>query len=255
MKSDIIPGTEPFYFDGNEIGCLLVHGFTSTPREVRWMGEYLAEKGFTVSGILLAGHGTSMEDMIETTWRDWFDSVLQGYEELVSRGKKVFALGSSMGGALVLHLAAHRPVAGVVGMSTPLKLTSPWMSFLPLIKHFVKYMPKGKGTWVNPEVEKWHISYTHYPTASIMELVKFLSHYRDDLPDVTAPVLLMQSKTDNLVLPENMELLKHRLSSAPVETFWVERSDHVITEDAEREKVFRRAEEFIRAHSQEVGMK
>ncbi len=249
MAKDIIPGAEPFYFEGSETACLLVHGFTSTPREVRWMGEYLASKGFTVSGILLAGHGTSMEDMLKTTWRDWFESVLEGYESLSAKGKRVFALGSSMGGALVLHLAAHRPLAGVVGMSTPLKLTSPWIPFLPLIKHFVRFMPKGKGTWVDPEVEKWHISYSHYPTASIIELLKLLNHYRDDLPDVRAPVLLMQSKTDNLVKPKNMEMLAKLLFNTSVETFWVEKSDHVITEDAEKEKVFRRAEDFILAHS------
>jgi len=46
-----------------------------------------------------------------------------------------------------------------------------------------------------------------------------------------------------------MEMLARLLSNTSVETFWVEKSDHVITEDAEREKVFRRAEEFILAHS------
>jgi len=41
----IIPTAEPFYFPGNKIGCLLVHGFTGTPKEMRWMGEYLGSSG------------------------------------------------------------------------------------------------------------------------------------------------------------------------------------------------------------------
>ena len=245
MKT-IMQGAEPFFWDGNDIGCLLVHGFTGTPKELRWMGEYLAEKGFTVLGVRLAGHGTSMDDMLQTTWHDWFGSVKEGYSDLISRGKRVVVLGLSMGGALSLHLAAHVPVMGVVAMSTPIRLISPYSSFLPIVRYFVKYMPKGKGTWVDPSVEEWHISYSHYPTDSIIELRKFLAHLRDDLPEVSAPVLLMQSKTDNLVSPRNVNELTGLLSGAQsVETFWVDESDHVITEDVAKEEVFRRAEEFV----------
>ena len=35
----------PFFFEGGEVGCLLVHGFSGSPPEMRPMGEYLAGKG------------------------------------------------------------------------------------------------------------------------------------------------------------------------------------------------------------------
>ena len=47
----IIPTAEPFFFPGNRIGCLLVHGFTGAPKEMRWMGEYLNQQGYTVGRI------------------------------------------------------------------------------------------------------------------------------------------------------------------------------------------------------------
>ena len=48
MKQNfIIPSAEPFYYQGNKIGCLLIHGFTGTPKEMRLMGEYLANQGYT----------------------------------------------------------------------------------------------------------------------------------------------------------------------------------------------------------------
>ena len=59
----IIPTAEPFYLPGNNIGCLLVHGFTGAPKEMRWMGEFLGNQGYTVLGIRLAGHATTPEDM------------------------------------------------------------------------------------------------------------------------------------------------------------------------------------------------
>ncbi|MEJ5224047.1 MAG: hypothetical protein WHV44_06280, partial [Anaerolineales bacterium] len=65
----IIPTTEPFFFPGrnNAPGVLLIHGFTGTPKEMRWMGEYLNEKhGFTCLGVRLTGHATRPEDMIRS---------------------------------------------------------------------------------------------------------------------------------------------------------------------------------------------
>ena len=59
---EIISGAEPFYFEGGETGCLLVHGFTGTPKEMRGLGEHLAHHGYMVLGIRLSGHATNQKD-------------------------------------------------------------------------------------------------------------------------------------------------------------------------------------------------
>ena len=63
----IIPTAEPFFLPGQpgKPGCLLIHGFTGAPKEMRWMGEYLSrEAGFPCLGVRLAGHATQPADMI-----------------------------------------------------------------------------------------------------------------------------------------------------------------------------------------------
>ncbi|MCE7861299.1 MAG: carboxylesterase, partial [Chloroflexi bacterium CFX2] len=60
----IIETAEPFLLPGNRTGILLIHGFTGTPKEMRWMGDYLNEFGYSCLGIRLAGHATTPEDMI-----------------------------------------------------------------------------------------------------------------------------------------------------------------------------------------------
>lgn len=103
---------DQFFFAGGPTGCLLVHSFSGSPPEMRPMGEYLTAQGLTVLGVRLAGHGTSPEDMAKTTWHDWVASAAEGLRELQGQCSKVFAAGLSMGGLLVLHLAAHHPLAG-----------------------------------------------------------------------------------------------------------------------------------------------
>ena len=64
----IIPTAEPFFFPGQgenaRIGCLVTHGFTGAPKEMRWLGEYLHRQGYTVCGMRLAGHATRPADMV-----------------------------------------------------------------------------------------------------------------------------------------------------------------------------------------------
>ncbi len=76
------PTAEPFFFPGKgekaRIGCLVTHGFTGAPKEMRWMGEYLNRQGYTVCGIRLAGHATRLKDMVRSRWQDWLLSVEDG---------------------------------------------------------------------------------------------------------------------------------------------------------------------------------
>lgn len=64
----ILAGAEPFFLPGGEKGVLLIHGFTGLPAELLLMGEALNKQGFTVLGVRLAGHGTTVEDMSHMTW-------------------------------------------------------------------------------------------------------------------------------------------------------------------------------------------
>ena len=48
----------PFLLEGGRVGVLLIHGFTGSPPEMRLIGEYLHQRGFTVAAPLLPGHGT-----------------------------------------------------------------------------------------------------------------------------------------------------------------------------------------------------
>jgi len=66
-----IDQVQPFAFDRGPIGCVLLHGFTAAPKEMRPLGDYLAARNYTVRGVRYAGHGTSPQDLARTTQRDW----------------------------------------------------------------------------------------------------------------------------------------------------------------------------------------
>lgn len=251
--NQIIPTAEPFFFPGepSKPACLLIHGFTGTPKEMRWMGEFLNEQGYTCLGIRLAGHATDPEDMIRSNWTDWAASVEDGYSLLRSVTANIFLIGLSMGGVLSLLMSTRLDVRGVVAMSTPYKLPDdPRLRHVDWIAKMIPYMPKSKeepgSGWFDKEAWKDHASYPQNPVRSIGQLNQLLGALRAALPDVHAPVLLMHSNDDRYVLPENMELLHAGLVNATDKTkLYLTGSGHVLPRDAARQQVFRSALDFI----------
>ena len=251
--SQIIPTAEPFFFPGDRSkpACLLTHGFTGTPKEMRWMGEFLHEKGFTCLGIRLAGHATVPEDMIRSNWTDWTASVEDGYSLLKSFTNNIVLVGLSMGAALSLLMSTRLDVKGVVSMSSPHKLPDdPRLRKIDWISKIIAYMPKSEGEpgsgWFDKEAWMGHVSYPMNPVRSIGQLNLLLGELRAALPKVRVPVRLIHSRDDKYVLPENMEMIYADLVNAPEKTkVYVTGSGHVVTRDAARRQVFESALEFL----------
>ena len=242
----IIPTAEPFFFPGNRVGCLFVHGFTGAPKEMRWMGEYLSGNGFTVLGVRLAGHATRIEDMMRMHWQDWLASVEDGYCMLNGCVDQVFIIGLSMGGILSLLFSSQHPVSGVVVMSTPYALPDdPRLPFIKIFSGIVPKVGKGPSDWHNPDAAKDHVEYPMFPTRGIIQLRELLSEMRTALPLVRVPALIIQSKQDGSVTPQNAEQIFSSLGSQDKQLFWVENSGHVIPREPDRQLVFLKIDEFI----------
>ena len=248
----IIPTAEPFFFSGQpgQPGCLLIHGFTGAPKEMRWMGEYLNAQGYPCLGIRLTGHATRPEDMIRSRYTDWMASVEDGYHLLRGVTDRIYLAGLSMGGILSLLMSTRLDVVGVVAMSTPYRLPFDYPVWaMRLMSKFLPYQPKSKeepgSTWFDKEAYAEHISYPQNPVRSAAELQLLIAEMRAALRKVDAPVLLIHSKNDTYVLPENMEHIYADLGTSDKTKLYMTESGHVVTRDADRERVFAAASEFI----------
>jgi len=239
-------GAEPFLFKGNDTGCLLIHGFTGTPFEMRMLGENLHQAGYTVLAPRLFGHATRPADMIRARWSDWIASVEDGLNLLKGFTSRQVVMGLSMGGALALLTAARFPVAGVVSFSAPSALPGDWrIKVLPLIYPFYRYIPKGPPDWHNPEAAKDHREYHVFPTHSVIELNQLLRTMNSELSKITVPALFVQSHQDKEIPPQSLDTLINGISSADRTKLWLDNSGHVVIREPEREKVFLEVQNFL----------
>ncbi len=179
LKDDIDVLTSPIFWEGNNgRAVLLVHGWSSTPYEMRALAEKLHAHGYTVSVPLLSGHGTVPKDLENISWRDWLDDVQKAYDELAARGLKVFVGGMSIGGTLAAIIGAKNDVSGTILLGTPHEMRREklhnWGARLQ--QKFFKYKKKSYPLFSpGPNVTKI-ITYQTYPLSSAIEaldLVRF----------------------------------------------------------------------------------
>lgn len=242
-----IPTAEPFFLPGGRTGCLLLHGFTGTPKEMRMLGDSLSAAGYTVLAPRLFGHATSPEAMGRARWQDWLASVEDGMNLLKGCTDRQVVMGLSMGGILSLIAAARYDFSGAVVFSAPSQMPSDPRSFLlPLIGWLNLHINKGEPDWRNAEAARDHVDYPFYPTRAIVELKKLINVMRHELSNITIPVLLVQSRQDDAIPSDSMETLYSQINSLDKSKFWVENSGHVIIREPAREEIFAEVKSFLR---------
>jgi carboxylesterase len=223
-------------------GVLLLHGFAGTPPELRRLGEALAGCGWRCYGPLLAGHGTTPEDLDRTRWQDWAESAQAALAELRAECDEVMVAGQSGGGSLALHLAANDSgIAAVACLATPVWLGGWKPRALPAAKHLIRWdRPADDVDLYRLEGASELWSYDRRSLNSIHEFARLLARVRDELASIRAPVLLLHGERDRVIDPANSAEIERRLlCSAAVERRTFPRSGHGLSVDIDRDLVNR----------------
>lgn len=240
--------SSPFFLEGGPSGVLLLHGFTATPVEVKLMGQYLHERGYTVSGPLLPGHGTTIEAINACSWRDWVDHAARAYAELTARCTRVFVGGESLGGLLTLYLGSAYPeIAGLILYAPALRIANPLVYLSPLFKFLIKMLPKNREEDDPDSVvnQRWN-GYTVDPVPAIAQVLPLQRQVRRRLPLVKQPIIVFQGRLDTTLKQSGAEEIVAAVQSANKELVWQDGSSHCIILDVEWEEVAEKTLAFIR---------
>lgn len=248
-EEKVLPGAEPFFFEGSEVGCLVSHGFTGTTQSMRFLGEYLAQEGgFTVIGPRLTGHGTRPEDMARATAEDWIRDLERAMDTLRQRCQEIFITGLSMGGTLTLYMAAmHADVfSGAVPINGAVFLNSPDMAALAFMAEAPATVPGVGSDIKKPGVTE--LAYPVVPVPVIRHLYALMAATRELLPRVVCPTLVFQSRDDHVVDPENAPYIVEHVGTEDKQLIWLDESYHVATLDNDKELIASETLQFIQRH-------
>lgn len=248
-----IKGAEPFELGAGRRGCLLIHGFTGSPYEVRPLGETLAAAGYRVSGPALAGHATDPADLDRTSWRDWVRSADEALTALRSECGTVFVAGLSMGGLVAARLSVKRPadVSALAILAAPLYLTGENALFVAasLLTPLRFVVPSVKKTPEKDErlraIRERNPSYDCVPTRAAASFGAFMVRSRLTIRRVRQPALLVFSRADQDVPYGNVHLFACGLGSKVVRKVSLDDSAHLMTLDREAGRICSEVRRFF----------
>lgn len=249
VRGAAIDQVQPFAFDRGPIGCVLLHGFTAAPKEMRPLGDYLAARDFTVRGVRYPGHGTSPQDLARTTWHEWVAAAEEAVAELRSRCRQVWSIGLSLGGLISLHLAERQLVDGVCAMAPAIFPPDRRMAIARLLTPFMPYARKDLADLHDPIALAEHADYELFPTRAIAELNALMRHTRCRLNRIDAPLLLIFARHDRVVPLDTLDTIWQRVQSTDKARLILERGGHIVTEDYDKEIAFAAIEQFLRQHA------
>lgn len=241
----MLPGAEPFSHTGSRLGALVLHGFTGNPSSVRVLADAFAAEGWSVEMPRLPGHGTTIEDMLDTRFDDWAAETEAAYQRLAARCDKVVVTGLSMGGALTMWLGMEHPeITALVCINAPIAMDPELEAMVDDLIAAGETLLPGIGSDIAKEgvVET---AYAETPLLALKSLADTSAECRPRLGEIECPVLVLVSENDHVVSPTNSDIIAAELGG-PVERASYPLSYHVITMDHEADAVTKRTLEFAR---------
>lgn len=239
----IIP-PKPFTIEAGKRAVLLLHGFTGNTNDVKRLGRYLADRNYTVHAPLYKGHGVDPLTLIKTDPLEWWNSAVEGYDELRSKGYEEIAVaGVSLGGVFSLRLGEERPTKAIVTMSAPALSKSVDSLQQRIISYTINYK-KLTGTFNEVEDNPETLA-KRFRMPKLEYLQGIINDTSSKLNQIETPVHILRGLNDDDYYCESADYIYNSVNSRIKSVKSFINSGHILTVDRERDLVFEEVYHFF----------
>lgn len=272
VSDAIPPSRQPYTFEGNDVCCLVIHGFMGSPKSSRPMAEFLhAELGWTFYCPLLPGHGHLPYKLHRVSHRQWLAAAEAALATVRQRGRQIVLIGHSMGSILAAHLAVQAADIRALALIAPLHdVPSRVFHAMPLVRRLMPYLyplrlPQIPNDVImqrihdfdpsidleDPAVKAWLPRGTRMPTSALDELRKMTRLGRKLYRKLSLPVLTLQAGADPAAPVENGEKVHAAIRAADKRYVLVAEAGHELMRpfDPAHETVWAEIRDFLRRYA------
>jgi len=195
------------FLERGKIGIFLIHGFFQSPEEFRQIANQLAENNITVYCPCLPSYSnhknTSLIEFLNINISNWQKEVEKAFLNFQKVVEKVYVGGISLGANLSILLASQYPVEGVISLGGAIYLS-------PALRFAQKIGPVVIRLLVNEDNAPF---FQVAPEISILDMTKLFKETKTALTNIKAPILIIHSKNDKMVLPKSAKYIYKKVSS------------------------------------------
>ncbi|GEM_PF-3243666 len=206
----------------SKIHFILVAGFSSDNQEVLGLKNILEGVGYSASAVSFYGPKI-INDFTHLTEKDCVAHISKVVSDVSTRYEKVFGIGISLGGALLLeHAKKNSNLAGIVSIGTPFRLKNK-----RLMNFGKKIFPVLYPIWRQlQKIERWRLN----PLGAAPVMVDFMERrFLENLESITTPVLFLHSRRDGVTDYLALEEYLPRIASVKKEVIFFKNGNHVIS--------------------------
>lgn len=263
----MMTSTDTVFEHGNDIGCLLIHGFGGRPEDLRPLGDELIRRGYGVSIPLLPGHGLTPTDMRTVRWRDWFEAVTAAHVALRTTCRAVVLIGHSMGGALAVAETAVRPPIALVLIGMPTFIGDWRVHFIPVAKYAIRWWyPLTDAELDDPVVQERVRRHTpvvdmsdpavrrailqnaRIPMSAVDHFFRITRYARKLIRRVETPTLVLHGRRDTVAVPVCAEEVYRALASSDKELTWIDDGGHQLIIGEHGREAIDRVADWLERH-------
>ncbi len=245
-KDKIMDGAGHFFFEGNKIGIMIIHGGGGgTCADLKPLAEDLYKKsGYTISVPLLPGFGTKPEDLKKITIEEWKSALDEELTKLKDKCDKIIVGGHSMGGILTLILAANYNLDLIFTISAPVGVQTFLIYLVPFFKIFVKYHKINSEQLKKDTNGKW-IGYNKIPVNIGIKIKKLMKDMKKSLYMVNCPTLLFQGRFDSEIKKRSMDYIFSNIATKDKKKIWLEQNSHPLLDSPDHNQIVSETLNFI----------
>lgn len=237
-----------FEIAGHSPGCLLLHGFTGDPREMRPLAEGISSQLGLYSYVpLLPGHGGPPHLMHGLSIDDFMAAARAALAKVREQHSRVIVCAYSMGAALAAQLVAEQPVAGFVAIAPMVAIRNRLLPLAPLARYVLPWIYPLKIASIDalglreellaydptlnlddPATLAMLRNEVRFPVSVTDELRKMQARARKAAHRITEPTLVVQGGLDLLLNPAGAQRFYDDLAAVDKQIKFFPDVDHDI---------------------------
>jgi carboxylesterase len=193
--------------------------------------------------------------MPASRWRDWAARADEAFEDLAAGCGSVAVIGFSTGATLGLYLSSRKPVARQVLLAPFLQIRYtgmiplPAASYLRPIASLWPDLPRRAPAVRDPEMRRWASGTGRFRTFNLhaaLSALDLIDEVKPLVPLISTPTLIVQGRLDTVVDPAGAQWLYQYLGAREKSIISLQRTDHLIALDRERERAIQETLRFLR---------
>ncbi|MCV4275849.1 alpha/beta fold hydrolase [Pseudomonas capsici] len=222
-------------------GILLVHGLGDSPWSFFDMGRTLSEQGFLVRSVLLPGHGTRPEDLLDVSVDAWRAVVRDQVIAMQNDVENVYLGGFSTGANLIVEYAYSDPdIQGLALFSPGFKSNSfDWLA--PLVKPIRPWLLAQPGSVPMQNA----VRYLNVPTNGFVQFYRSSVAVRELLGsrNYDKPVFMVVAQHDSVLDTHFLlDVFQRRFTHPASRLIWYGDQPDNLTDE---KRVFVRKDRFV----------